>query len=64
MEKIQTEADTNLLFRVYLADRPYFSESISFERWREEVTSPKLEKNHYDMRSKDEIMYEIQKIGA
>ena len=56
IRKAQEEQKRELLFKLYLTDRPYFKDPMSFDDYYDKACPAPVV---YDMRDKDDIMNEI-----
>lgn len=57
----QKEKNRDLLYQLYLVDRPYLKDQMSFNDYYEKIYPPEVK---MDKREKDEIMEELLKIGG
>lgn len=57
----QEEKRKELTYQLYLTDRPYFKETMSFNDYYERAYPSPVE---YDHRGKDELMAEILQTGG
>ena len=61
IEVAHTERKRDKLYQLYLTDRPYLQDNLTFNDYYAQAYPEPV---HYDTRDKDEIMREILTIGG